>query len=138
MSLQAGQTLIGDADTVSYEAGETISPGDAVGIDSGTLRRADSGDTGTNAIGIAGRSAGEGAGDDYASGEDVPAHLQGVAVLTNVASAVSAGDELGPSATAGQLETGSDGFEAITDAGAAAGLATNETVPSGLAAVKLP
>jgi hypothetical protein len=61
--------------TVSYEAGETISPGDAVGINSGTLRAANSGDSSTNVIGIAGRGAGESAGEDYSDGDDVPVHL---------------------------------------------------------------
>jgi len=61
--------------SVSYEAGETISPGDAVGIDGGQLRAANSGDTPSNVIGIAGRGGGESAGDDYVSGDDVPVHL---------------------------------------------------------------
>lgn len=61
--------------TVTYEAGETISPGDAVGIDGGQLRAANSGDTSPNVIGIAGRGAGETAGDDYSTGDDVPVHL---------------------------------------------------------------
>jgi hypothetical protein len=61
--------------TVTYEAGETISPGDAVGIDGGQLRAANSGDTSPNVIGVAGRGAGETAGGDYSSGEDVPVHL---------------------------------------------------------------
>jgi len=61
--------------TVSYEAGETISPGDAVGIDGGQLRAVSSADGSPNAIGVAGRGAGESAGNDYASGDDVPVHL---------------------------------------------------------------
>jgi len=60
---------------VSYEAGETISPGDAVGIDGGQLRAANSGDGSPNVIGIAGRGGGESAGEDYGSGDDVPVHL---------------------------------------------------------------
>ncbi len=60
---------------VTYEAGETVSPGDAVGISSGQLRAANSGDTSPNVIGIVGRGAGEDAGTDYASGEDVPVYL---------------------------------------------------------------
>ena len=61
--------------TVTYEAGETISAGDAVGIDGGQLRAANSGDGSPNVIGIAGRGAGETAGDDYSSGDGVPVHL---------------------------------------------------------------
>jgi len=60
---------------VTYEAGETISPGDAVGIDGGQLRAANSGDGSPNVIGVAGRGGGEAAGEGYASGEDVPVHL---------------------------------------------------------------
>jgi len=36
-------------------------------------------------------------------------------VLANVASGVSAGNELGPSATDGELAGGSDGYSALTD-----------------------
>ncbi len=61
--------------TVSYEAGETISPGDAVGIDGGQLRAASSGDGSPNVVGIAGRGGGESADEDYGSGDDVPVHL---------------------------------------------------------------
>jgi hypothetical protein len=71
----AGLAAVRFYGTVTYEAGETISPGDAVGIDSGQLRPANSGDTSPNVIGIAGRSAGESAGSDYSSGENVPVHL---------------------------------------------------------------
>jgi len=61
--------------TVSYEAGETVSPGDAVGIDGGQLRAASSSDGSTNVIGIVGRGGGESADEDYGSGDDVPVHL---------------------------------------------------------------
>jgi len=61
--------------TVTYEAGETISPGDAVGVDGGQLRAASSSDGSPNVIGVAGRSGGESAGEDYGSGDDVPVHL---------------------------------------------------------------
>jgi len=61
--------------SVTYEAGETISPGDAVGIDGGQLRAANSGDGSPNVVGIASRGAGEDAGEDYESGEDVPVYL---------------------------------------------------------------
>jgi len=56
-------------------------------------------------------------------------------VLVNAGASVSAGDELGPSTTDGQLVGGADGYSAFTDAGAAAGLSTNEDVPANAAAV---
>ena len=71
----AGLAAVPFDGTVTYEAGETISPGDAVGVDGGQLRAANSGDGSPNVIGVAGRSAGEAAGDDYNSGDDVPVHL---------------------------------------------------------------
>lgn len=60
---------------VTYEAGETISPGDAVGVDGGQLRAANSGDTSPNVIGIAGYGGGSDGGNDYSSDEDVPVYL---------------------------------------------------------------
>lgn len=57
-------------------------------------------------------------------------------VLANVAAGVTAGTELGVSATEGELASGSDGFSALTDEGAAAGLSTNESIPTGYAAVR--
>lgn len=74
-SVAAGLAAVEVGCSVTYEAGETISPGDAVGIDSGQLRAANSGDTSPNVIGIAGRGAGEAAGEDYSTGDDVPVHL---------------------------------------------------------------
>lgn len=138
MSLKPGQTVIGDDTTVTYEAGETISPGDVVGIDGGQLRAANSGDGSPNPIGVAGHGGGESAGEDYASGEDVPVVVDAVCVLTSVADGVTAGTELGASATDGELAAGSGGFEPLTDEGAAAGLSTNETIPAGYAGTKLP
>lgn len=57
-------------------------------------------------------------------------------VLANVASGVTAGTELGTSATEGEVASGSDGFSALTDEGAVAGLSTNESVPAGYAGVQ--
>jgi len=57
-------------------------------------------------------------------------------VLANVANGVSAGTELGASATEGQLASGSDGVSALTDEGAAAGLSTKESIPAGYAGVR--
>jgi hypothetical protein len=57
-------------------------------------------------------------------------------VLANVASGVTAGTELGPSATEGELASGSGGVSALTDEGDPAGLSTNESVPAGYAGVR--
>lgn len=58
-------------------------------------------------------------------------------VLAAVAGGVTAGSELGPSATEGQLASGSGGVSALTDEGDAAGLSTNESIPSGYAGVRV-
>ena len=138
MTLKPGQHYIGGGCTVTYEAGETVSPGDVVGIDGGQLRAVNSGDGSPNAIGVVGDGGGADSGEDYQSGDEVPVHVEGAGVVVNVASGISAGDELGPSATDGELAAGSDGFEALTDEGAVAGLSSNESVPTGHAVVKLP
>lgn len=59
---------------VSYEAGETVSPGDVVAINGGQLATAD-GTTDTNLIGVVGHGGGESAGEDYASGENAPVYI---------------------------------------------------------------
>lgn len=74
-SVPAGLAAVEVGCSVSYEAGETVSPGDAVGIDGGQLRAANSGDGSPNVIGIVGRGGGEDAGEDYVTGEDAPVHL---------------------------------------------------------------
>jgi len=135
MSLNPGEKVVGDASTVTYEAGESVSPGDVVGIDGGQLRAVNSGDTSPNPIGVAGHGAGEDAGDAYASGEEVPVHVKGDGVVVSVATGISAGEELGASATDGQLGAGADGYDALTDEGSMAGLSTNESMPAGYAAV---
>lgn len=58
-------------------------------------------------------------------------------VLANVASGVAAGVELGPSATDGELASGSDGYSTVTAEGSASGLSTDESVPSGYAGVRV-
>jgi len=139
MALQPGQVLIGPDSTITYEAGETLSPGDVVGIDGGQLRRVNTGDTSPNSIGVVGHGGGADGGEDYEAGEEAPLVTRAEAVLTNVATGVTAGEELAPSATDGELAAGDgDGFEAITDEGAIAGLSSSETVPAGYAGVKLP
>jgi N-methylhydantoinase A len=103
--------------------------------DGGALRAVNSGDGSTNLVGVVGYGGGGDAGDDYESGEGVPVHVDGSAVIASVASGVSAGDELGPSATDGQLGTGSAGVDALTDEGDMAGLSSNESIPAGYAAI---
>jgi len=135
MALNPGECVASGKATVTYEAGESISPGDVVGINSGQLRAANSGDTPPNIVGVAGHGGGEDAGEDYGSGDEVPVHVDGSAVIGNVASGVSAGDELGPSASDGELAGGSAGIDALTDEGSMAGLSTNESMPTGYAAI---
>jgi hypothetical protein len=135
MALNPGESVIGAQCTVTYEAGEVISPGEAVGIDSGQLRAANSADGSTNFVGVAGHGGGEDAGEDYSSGDEVPVHVDGAAVVASVAGAVSAGDELAPSATDGELAAGSEGIDALTDAGSMAGLSSKESMPAGHAAI---
>jgi len=135
MSLKPGECVVSGKATVTYEAGETVSPGDVVGVDAGALRAVNSGDTSPNLVGVVGHGGGADAGEDYQSGEEVPVHVDGSAVLANVATGVSAGDELGPSATDGQLAAGSAGVDALTDEGGVAGLSSNESIPAGYAAI---
>jgi len=102
-----------DPGSMTYEAGEAISRGDAVGIDGGQLRPTDSGDTDVDIVGIAGEDADE-------SGEKITVYTSG-AIVTNVAGAVSAGNTVAASGTDGQLAEGAGEFIALTDAGAVAG-----------------
>ena len=68
----AGVRVTGDG-SVTYEAGETISPGDVVAINGGQLATAD-GTTDTNALFVVGHGGGADGGTDYASGEDAPVY----------------------------------------------------------------
>lgn len=128
MPLDLGEAVFGSGRTVTYEAGEAISAGDLVAINGGQLATAD-GTTDTNPVGIA--------GEDIASGENGAVFVAGV-VVANVASGVTAGTELGTSATEGQLGSGSDGYQALTDANAANGLGIGEAPPANAAVVKIP
>jgi len=113
-SAELGDPAYGsDAGSVTYEAGEAISRGDAVGIDSGTLRPTDSGDTDVDIIGIA--------GEDGTSGDNITVYLEG-RIVASVAGAVSAGNTLAASGTDGQLAEGAGEIIALTDAGAMSGL----------------
>lgn len=139
MALKPGQVLIGPEVTVTYEAGETLSPGDVVGIDGGQLRRANTGDTSPNPVGVVGHGGGASGGEDYEAGENAPLVTRAEAVIANVANGIAAGEELAASATDGQLAAGDgDGYEALTAEGDIAGLASDETVPAGFAGVKTP
>jgi len=101
-----------DTKAVTYEAGEAISKGDVVGINSGTLALADD-TTDTNALAVA--------GEDIASGDNGTVYIEGP-VVANVASGVSAGEALTVSGTEGQLAAGTGDFDALTDEGAVSGL----------------
>jgi len=67
MTLKPGMDFIGDSSTVTYEAGETVSPGDVVGISDGQLG---AGSAGLNALtdegAVAGLSSNEAVPDGYA------------------------------------------------------------------------
>ena len=130
--LELGSDAFGDAQTVTYEAGGSLSAGDAVAINGGQLATAD-GTTDTNIIGVVA----EGVADSVAAGDDVPVHVRGV-VVANAAAAVAAGTELGTSATEGQLASGTQGIEALSDSGAASGLGIGASLPANGAVVKLP
>lgn len=131
MGLELGDDAFGNTETVTYEAGESVSAGDAVAINGGQLATAD-GTTDTNPIGIVASSV----DSSVSAGDEVPVHVRGT-VVANVAGGVSAGTELGVSATEGQLGAASGGFEALSDEGAASGLGVG-SVPTGGAVTKLP
>lgn len=128
MGLELGEDAFGNAQGVTYEAGESLTAGDAVGINGGQLAKAD-GTTDTNPIGVV-------AQDASAAGETVTVYVRGI-VVANVAGGISAGTELGVSATEGQLAGASGGYEALSDEGGASGLGVG-SVPAGGAVVKLP
>jgi len=103
MSLEAGQSPKGDAQmTETRIAAETISPGDAVALDSNDeLIPANSGSSEV-VYGVAGYGKD---GSDYAAGDLVKITTAGP-VVANVASGVAGGVEVGPSTTDGQLAAG--------------------------------
>jgi len=101
-----------DTKAVTYEAGEAVTAGDVVAINSGQLALADD-TTDTNALAVA--------AEDIASGENGTAYIEGP-VVANVATGVSAGEELTVSGTEGQLAAGTGDFDALTDEGAVSGL----------------
>jgi len=128
-SAELGDPAYGsDTPTMTYEAGEAIDRGDAVGIDGGQLRPLNSGDTDVDLVGGAGQTA-------DASGDDITVNIPGPLVVMNVATGVSAGNTLTASATDGQLEEGAGDYIAITDEGDVAGLAAGYNLDANTAVV---
>jgi hypothetical protein len=119
-----------DAGTITYEADESITAGDAVTIDSTNqlLQAANSGDTNADVVGIA--------ADDAEDGDNVSVHVSG-RIVANVASGVTAGEELDASTTDGQLATGTGGIVALTDEGGVAGLSAGFGLASNAAVVEV-
>jgi len=118
-----------DAGAITYEAGEAISRGDAVGIDGGTLRPTNTGDTDVDVVGIAGEAA-------SASGDLITVYVEG-RIVANVAGAVSAGNTVAASGTDGQLAEGAGNIVALSDAGATSGLQAGYNLDANAAVVEM-
>jgi hypothetical protein len=117
-----------DAGTITYEAAETLTAGDAVTIASGEAQPANSGDTNTDVVGVA--------ADDAEDGDLVSIHVEG-RIVANVAGAVAAGDTLAASTTDGQLAAGTGNIVALTDAGSMAGLSHGAGLGANAAVVEV-
>jgi hypothetical protein len=118
-----------DARTVTYEAAEDITAGDAVDINSGEVRPANSGDTGVDLVGVA--------AEDGADGDNISVHIGG-SIVVNAAGGVTAGDEVAASTTDGQVDTGTGpGWIALTDSGSVAGLSAGYGLGTNAAVVDL-
>ena len=117
-----------DAGTITYEAAEALSAGDAVTIASGEAQPANSGDTNTDIVGVA--------ADDAEDGDLVSIHVEG-RVVANVAGAVAAGNTLAASTTDGQLAAGSGAIVALTDAGSMSGLSHGAGLGANAAVVEV-
>jgi len=129
-SAELGDPAYGsDPGAITYEAGEAIDRGDAVGIDSGTLRPVSSGDTDVDVVGIAGETADE-------SGDNITVYVEG-RIVANVAGAVSAGNTVAASGTDGQLAEGAGNIIALTDAGAVSGLSAGYNLGANAAVVEV-
>jgi len=116
-----------DPASMTYEAGEAIDRGDAVGINSGQLATADD-TTDTVTVGIAGETA-------DAAGDSITVYVSGPLTTANVAGGVTAGSELTVSGTEGQLAAGTGDYVAITDEGAVAGLQAGYSLDANSAVV---
>jgi len=136
MSLEPGQSHKGDAThTETRVAAETISPGDAVALDSNDeLIAANSGSSDV-AYGVAGYGKD---GSDYASGDLVKVTFSGP-VVANVAGGVAGGVEVSESTTDGQLAAGSGAKGILTMYAEGSSKLGEEipSVPSGYAHVDL-
>jgi hypothetical protein len=119
-----------DAGAITYEANEAITAGDAVTIDTTNqlLQAANSGDTNTDVIGIA--------GEDGVDGDEVTVYVSG-RVVANVASGVTAGEELAASTTDGELAAGTGDLVALSDEGGVAGLSAGYGLAAGSAVVEV-
>jgi len=117
-----------DAGTITYEAAEALTAGDAVTIASGEAQPANSGDSNTDVVGIA--------ADDAEDGELVSIHVEG-RIVANVGGSVAAGETLAASTTDGQLAAGSGDIIALTDAGSMAGLSHGAGLGANAAVVEL-
>ena len=130
-NIELGDAAYGsDPGVITYEADETISAGDAVTIDSTNqlLQAANSGDTNARVVGIC--------AEDATDGDEVGVYVSG-RVVAQVASGVTAGEELAASTTDGQLAAGTGGPVALTDAGGVAGLAHGGGLGSNAAVVEV-
>jgi len=127
---ELGDAAYGESKSMTYEADETITAGDAVTIDSTNqlLQAANSNDTNGFIVGIA--------AEDGEDGDNITVYTSGL-IVANVASGVTAGEELAASTTDGQLGTGTGGIVAVTDAGGVAGLSAGYGLGSNAAVVEV-
>ena len=110
MPTELGQPIVGPARGVPAVVGDTdVSAGDVVAVSSGTIVPADD-TTNTDDLGVC--------SDDGTDGDIITVYREGI-IAANVAGSVTAGAELGLSATAGQLTSGTGGYHAWSDAGGA-------------------
>jgi len=117
-----------DPGTITYEAGEAITAGDAITIASGEAQPANSGDSNTDIVGIA--------AEDGSDGDNITIYVSG-RVVANVGGSVAAGEVLAASTTDGQLAAGSGDVVALTDAGSMAGLSHGAGLGSNAAVVEV-
>jgi len=119
-----------DPGVITYEADESITAGDAVTIDSTNqlLQAANSGDTNADVVGIA--------AVDGEDGDNISVYVSG-RIVANVASGVTAGEELAASTTDGQLAAGTGDLVALSDEGGTAGLSAGFGLADNAAVVEV-
>lgn len=110
MALEGGQEVYPDGNSITLESDGSGSKGDFVTISAGQVTPTSSGTD--DIIGVL-------AQDAPAAGDDVAVVISGI-VVANVAGTVSKGDVLGPTATAGQADTNSQGLTHQVDEGGTA------------------